>query len=187
MSDEIFEFELEAVMPAETRSVSNRANHLGGFVDLSTLKATSEDGLLPPPAPTPMLFDRRGPDRRSLGLVPEPIERVRADRRDEERRTSPRVPRRLWIVDSLEGGVPRVFEGEIGLGGASFNTAFPPLSEELEIRFRVPDHDEEVKIPAKICWVQPIGEDNHVHVKFTDVPLKHELAIARYLDDAFSL
>ena len=45
MSDEIFEFELEAVKPAETRSVSNRANHLGGFVDLSTLKATSEDGL----------------------------------------------------------------------------------------------------------------------------------------------
>lgn len=169
MSDEIFDFEVE-----------------GGFVDLSTLRASSDDGLLPPPAPTPLLFDRRGPDRRTLGLVPEPIERMRKDRRGEERRASPRVPRRLWIVDSLEGGVPRVFEGEIGIGGASFNTAFPPLSEQLEICFRVPDHDEELKIPATVLAVDPIGEDNHVHVKFTDLALKHELAIARYLDDAFS-
>ena len=154
----------------------------GGFIDLSELHATSDDGLLPPPAPTPLLWDRRGPERRTLGLVPEPIER-KSDRREEERRVSPRVPRRLWVVDPEEGGVPKVFEGEVGLGGASWSTAFPPLAKEVEVRFRVPEHDEEVKVPATIARIQLAGEDMRVQVVFTDLPLKHELAIAKYLDD----
>jgi hypothetical protein len=153
-----------------------------GFIDVSELRASSDDGMLPPPSPTPMLYDRRALERRTLGLVPEPIER-KSDRRDEERRDSPRVPRRLWVVDSNEGGVPKVFDGEVGLGGASWNTAFPPMSEYFEVRFRVPEYEEEVKLPAKVCRVVTQGEDNRVQVVFTDLPLRHELALARYLDD----
>ena len=153
-----------------------------GFIDVSALHASSDDGMLPPPRPTPILYDRRGEERRTLGLVPEPIERSR-ERRDEERRDSPRVPRRLWVVDAHEGGVPKVFDGEVGLGGASWNTAFPPLSETFEVRFRVPEYEEEMKLPAKLSRVVAQGNDNRVQVTFTDLPLRHELALARYLDD----
>ena len=138
--------------------------------------------MLPPPSPTPILYDRRAMERRLLGLVPESIER-KTERRGEERRSSPRAPRRLWVVDSNEGGIPKVFEGEIGLGGASWNTAFPPMSEYFEVRFRVPDHEEEVKLAAKLARIVPMGDDNRVQVTFTDLPLRHELAMARYLDD----
>jgi hypothetical protein len=153
-----------------------------GFIDVGELHASSDDGMLPPPSPTPILYDRRAMERRAMGLVPEAIER-KSERREEERRSSPRVPRRLWVVDSNEAGVPKVFEGEVGLGGASWNTAFPPLSEHFEVRFRVPDHDEEVKLPARLARVVAMGDDNRVQVVFTDLPLRHELAIARYLDD----
>ena len=46
-----------------------------GFVDVGELSVESSDGVLPPPPPTPLLYDRRGAERRALGLVPEPLER----------------------------------------------------------------------------------------------------------------
>ena len=137
---------------------------------------------VPPPSPTPFLYDRREAERRELGKVPESIER-RSPRRVEERRSSPRVPRRLWVVDSVEGGVPKVYEGEIGLGGASWLAGYPPMAAEFEVRFRLPEHEEEVKAAVKIARVADVDGDTKVQVMFTDLPLRHELAIARYLDD----
>ena len=86
-------------------------------------------------------------------------------------------------MDSVEGGVPRVYEGEVGLGGASWTSGYPPLAEQFEVRFRVPEHDEEVKAAAKIARIAEVNGDTRVQVVFTDLPLRHELALARYLDD----
>lgn len=158
------------------------SDDIAGFVDVSELIVESSDGVLPPPSPTPILYDRRAAERRSLGLVPEALERKKA-RRTEERRASPRVPRRLWVVDHVEGGVPKVFEGEVGLGGASWSTGYPPLSEHLEVRFRVPEHEEVVSASARVARIAELNGDTRVQVIFTDLPLKHELALARYLDD----
>ncbi len=153
-----------------------------GFINIADLHASSDDGILPRASPSSMLSDRREMERRALGLVPEAIER-KSERREEDRRASPRVPLRLWVVNSDEGGVPNVFEGEVGLGGASWNTEFPPRSESFEVCFRVPEHEEELKLPAKLARIVPMGSDNRVRVVFTDLPLRHELALARYLDD----
>lgn len=153
-----------------------------GFLDVSEMQISSVDGLLPPPSPTQQLIDRRNTERRQLGLVPEAIER-KSTRRSEERRASPRVPRRLWVVDTVEGGVPRVFDGEVGLGGASWDTTYPPLSTKFEVRFRLPEHDQEVKAAAKVIRLLESEGDTRVQVVFTDLPLRHELALARYLDD----
>jgi hypothetical protein len=158
------------------------SDEFSGFVDVAELEISSTEGFLPPPSPTPILFDRRSVERRAMGLVPEPIER-KGNRRGEERRASPRVARRLWVVDSVEGGVPHVYEGEVGLGGASWATGFPPLAEKFEVRFRVPDHAEEVTASAKIIRDSAAGDETRVRVIFTDLPLRHELALARYLDD----
>ena len=69
------------------------------------------------------------------------------------------------------------------MGGASWSTGYPPMADQLEVRFRVPEHDEEVKASAKITRIAEINGDTRVQVIFTNLPLKHELALARYLDD----
>ncbi len=126
--------------------------------------------------------DRRSKiDRRHLKLVPEPLERFAERRVGEERRTSPRAPLRLWVVDPGESGVPTVYEGEISLGGASWWTRYPPLAAEVDIHFRLPEGYEH-KTRAKVLRVLDDGGDHRVQVKFTDLPVKAELALARYLE-----
>jgi hypothetical protein len=130
--------------------------------------------------------DRRSRiDRRRLNLVPEALERF-AERRADERRTSPRVPQRLWVVDPNEHGVPQVHEGEIGLGGASWWTRYPPLAERVDVHFRLPDGFE-FRTRAHVLRVLDDGEDHRVQVRFTDVGLKDELALARYLESRVRL
>lgn len=128
-----------------------------------------------------MTRDRRSRiDRRRLNLVPEPLERY-SERRGDERRTSPRVSQRLWVVDPNESGVPQVHEGEIGLGGASWWTRYPPLAERVDVHFRLPDGFE-FRTRARVLRVLDDGDDHRVQVRFTDVSLKDELALARYLE-----
>lgn len=126
--------------------------------------------------------DRRSNiDRRHLKLVPEPLERFSERRGMEERRTSPRAPVRLWVVDPGESGVPTVYEGEVSLGGASWWTRYPPLAAEVDIHFRLPEGFE-LKTRARVLRVMDDGADHRVQVKFTDLPVKSELALARYLE-----
>ena len=120
-------------------------------------------------------------DRRHLNLVPEPLERYAERRLGEERRTSPRAAARLWVVDPGESGVPTVYEGEVSLGGASWWTRYPPLAAEVDIHFRLPEGFE-LKARAKVLRVLDDGGDHRVQVKFTDLPVKGELALARYLE-----
>ena len=126
--------------------------------------------------------DRRSKiDRRHLKLVAEPLERFAERRVDEERRTSPRAPLRLWVVDPGESGVPAVYEGEVSLGGASWWTRYPPLAAEVDIHFRLPEGFE-LKARARVLRIMDDGSDHRVQVKFTDLPVKGELALARYLE-----
>jgi PilZ domain-containing protein len=125
-------------------------------------------------------------DRRHLKLVPEPLERYAERRLGEERRMSPRAPLRLWVVDPGESGVPSVYEGEVGLGGASWWTRYPPLAAQVDIHFRLPEGFE-LKARAKVLRVLDDGDDHRVQVKFTDLPVKTELALARYLESKVRL
>ena len=86
-------------------------------------------------------------DRRHLNLVREPLERF-GERRGEERRTSPRVTQRLWVVDPNETGLPQVHEGEIGLGGASWWTRYPPLSDRVDSTSACPRASSSAPAPA---------------------------------------
>jgi hypothetical protein len=120
-------------------------------------------------------------ERRHLNLVPEPLERYSERRVGEERRASPRAPLRLWVVDPGESGVPTVHEGEVGLGGASWWTRYPPIAPEVDIHFRLPEGFE-TRAHARVLGILEDGADHRVQVKFTDLPLKVELALARYLE-----
>ncbi len=118
--------------------------------------------------------DRRRADRRRFDALGEPLER-KQDRRDDERREAPRALRRVWVVDPLEPGIPQAFEGELSLKGASFDTLYPPLSDQIELCFRL--GPEEVHLPAKVERVQ----DTRVTVLF-DNTVELELKLARWLD-----
>lgn len=129
-----------------------------------------------------MPYDRREKERRNDKRVTEAISRQRPDRRDEERRDSPRVPQRLWVKDPAESGLFHVFDGEVSLGGASWETPWPPLSNHIEVRFRIPELEDELCAPAHVIRTSPEDGDLKVQVQFKAMPLKHELALARYLE-----
>ena len=118
--------------------------------------------------------DRRQTERRRHDALGEPLER-KADRRGDERREAPRALRRVWLVDPLEPGIPQAFEGELSLKGASFDTLYPPLSDKVELCFRL--GPEEVHLPAKVERVQ----DTRVTVLF-DGNVELELKLARWLE-----
>lgn len=120
-------------------------------------------------------------DRRHLDLVAEPLERYIQRRVGEERRNSPRFPMRLWVADALEGGVPAVYEGEMSLGGASWWTRYPPIAPEVDVHFRLAELQEHTA-HARVLRVLEDGTDRRVQVQFTDMSLKTELALARYLE-----
>lgn len=129
-----------------------------------------------------MPYDRRLTDRRGDDILGEPIERLNKDRRDEDRRDSPRIPQRLWVKDPAESGLFHVFDGEVSLGGASWATPWPPLSDHIEVRFRIPELDGELCAPARVIRTTPENGDLKVQVVFKDLRLKQELALARYLE-----
>ncbi len=130
-----------------------------------------------------MPYDRRENERRNDNRVVEAISRHKADRREEDRRDSPRVPQRLWVKDPAESGLFHVFDGEVSLGGASWATAWPPLSNHVEVRFRIPDLEDELTAAAHVVRTAPEDGDLKVQVKFKTIGLKQELALARYLEN----
>jgi hypothetical protein len=129
-----------------------------------------------------MPYDRRERERRTDWRVTEPIERLNSDRREEDRRDSPRVPHRIWVKDPAESGLFHVFDGEVSLGGASWATSWPPLSDHIEVRFRIPDLEDELCAPARVVRTTPEDGDLKVQVEFKPMQLKQELALARYLE-----
>jgi len=129
-----------------------------------------------------MPYDRRECERRSDWRVFETLERKNSDRRAEERRDSPRVPHRIWVKDPAESGLFHVFDGEVGLGGASWATPWPPLSDHIEVRFRIPDLEAELCAGARVVRTSPEDGDLKVQVEFKPMGLKQELALARYLE-----
>jgi hypothetical protein len=131
-----------------------------------------------------MIADRRSHiDRRHLNLVKEPLERFAERRLEDERRASPRIGMRLWVVDPGESGVPTVYEGEVGLGGASWWTRYPPIAAELDVHFRLAEGTQ-LKARAHVLRVMEDDGDHRVQVKFTDLDTKGELALARYLEQS---
>jgi hypothetical protein len=125
---------------------------------------------------------RLGIDRRLRHLIPEPLARLTTERRDNERRDSPRVSHRFWVYsDGEAAGLSQVYEGTLGLGGVTFWTPFPPSSPRVEIGLRIYSWPEEFKAIGHV--VREMRDDGmvQVHVTFDELPIAQELALARYL------
>ncbi len=102
---------------------------------------------------------------------------------DDERRDSQRVPIHLLIRDAAAGGSFEPYDGNLALGGVWFDSFHPPVGSRVEVRFLVPGARDEVRALGEVLRVSREGARFGAHVKFVDIPLDAELAIARYLQD----
>ncbi len=102
--------------------------------------------------------------------------------RGDERRESPRVPMTFLVRDVVEGGGYLEREGDLSLGGIYWKGKNPPFGTKVEVRFRLPGVPAEVRAQGEIIRVMEKGRDLDFHVRFTDLDVADELAIARHLD-----
>jgi len=106
-------------------------------------------------------------------------EKERADRRD-----SRRVPIRLMIRDAALGGSFDERTGNLSLGGVYFAEKHPPFGTRVELRFLLPGRSGEIRAVGDILRVSREGGSFGAHVRFEELSLDDELAIARFLERA---
>ena len=100
----------------------------------------------------------------------------------DDRRISPRLPMQGLNVWTEEG--PRSGEGNVGLGGIFFRGRGEKLSSPtLTVGFKLPGNGAEVRAQGVVLEQTHDGETLSLRIRFTDLPLSSELAIARYIDD----
>jgi hypothetical protein len=98
-----------------------------------------------------------------------------------ERRESPRVPIRLGA--RLPGQAHfEAFEGDVSLGGARVDLEHPPFGNEMEIALPIPGEPVPLRVLADVLRVTGGGLTWRAHLRFREIPLRIEMAIARYLD-----
>ena len=104
-----------------------------------------------------------------------------ADSGEADRRDSTRVPIQLLVRDAGLGGSFEPYLGNLGIGGVYFEAFHPPVGSRVELRFLVPGAREEIRVAGEVVRVSREGARFGAHVKFVDIGLDAELAIARFL------
>lgn len=101
----------------------------------------------------------------------------------DDRRDSRRVEVELLVRDAALGGSFEPYRGDLGLGGVSFDAFHPPVGSRVELRFLVPGARQEIRAVGEVLRISREGPRFGAHVKFVEIPLEAELAIARYLQE----
>lgn len=99
----------------------------------------------------------------------------------DERRDSRRVEIDLLVRDVALGGSFEPFRGNVGIGGVYYEALHPPAGGSVDVRFLVPGATEEVRVGGEVLRVSREGSRFGAHVKFVEIPLEAELALARFL------
>jgi PilZ domain-containing protein len=98
----------------------------------------------------------------------------------DDRRDSQRVPFTFQVRERALGGSFEPREGNLSIGGVYFTGHHPPSGAVVELRFIVPGHDHEVSAVGEVIRVSRDDEKFGAHIRFTDIPLDCELALARF-------
>ncbi len=101
----------------------------------------------------------------------------------DDRRESQRVDVDLLVRDAALGGSFEPYHGNLALGGVWFDAFHPPVGSRVEIRFLVPGTKDEVRAVGEVLRISRDGARFGAHVKFVEIPLEAELAIARFLQE----
>ncbi|MFT3840265.1 MAG: PilZ domain-containing protein [Myxococcaceae bacterium] len=105
------------------------------------------------------------------------------ERKASDRRDSNRVPMTFLVRDVAAGAEYVERSGDLSLGGIFFKGKSPPFGTQVEVRFRLPGVPREVKAVGEIIRLKEAGSDLDFHVRFTELDVTSELAIAKHLDD----
>lgn len=100
----------------------------------------------------------------------------------DDRRDSARVPIRLLVRDPAVGGSFEERDGNLALGGVYFAEGHPPVGNRVEVRVLLPGTRVELRAVGEVLRVTREGGAFGAHVRFQDLPLEHELALARFLE-----
>lgn len=104
-----------------------------------------------------------------------------AEKSEADRRDSDRVSVQLMLRDAALGGSFEPAEGNLSLGGVFFDGLHPPVGSRFELRFLLPGGREEIRAVGEVLRVSREGSKFGAHVKFVEIPLDAEMAIARFL------
>lgn len=103
---------------------------------------------------------------------------------DDDRRDSPRIAMQFLVRDvGLPHGEWEEREGDLSLGGIYWRGKTAPHGTEVDVRFRLPGVPKEIRCRGEIIRVKAAGTTIDFHVRFTELDVQSELAIARALDD----
>jgi hypothetical protein len=103
---------------------------------------------------------------------------------DDDRRESPRIPMQFLVRDvGLPDGEWEEREGDLSLGGIYWRGKTAPHGTEVDVRFRLLGVPKEIRCRGEIIRVKAAGASIHFHVRFTELDVQSELAIAKALDD----
>lgn len=103
--------------------------------------------------------------------------------RGEDRRDSPRVPMRLRVRRAGGSEDFETRDGDLSLGGCAWHGAGLEAGARVEVRFSLPMLPDEVEATGEVLQVTHGPQGPAAHVRFVDLPVEAELAIARHLDD----
>jgi hypothetical protein len=101
----------------------------------------------------------------------------------DDRRDSPRVPMKFLLRDVAEGGSYVERDGDLSLGGIYWKGKYAPHGTDVEVRFRLQGIPKEIKAKGEIIRVLDRGNNIDFHVRFTELDVSSELAIAKYLSE----
>jgi hypothetical protein len=104
---------------------------------------------------------------------------------NDDRRDSPRVGMNFLIRDLGEKDAEwQEREGDLSLGGIYWKGKTPSHGTEVEVRFRLTGVPRELRAKGEIIRVlEQGGSSIDFHVRFTELDVESELAIAKFLDD----
>lgn len=76
-------------------------------------------------------------------------------------------------------------EGNLALGGFQWRGKPAPKSKVVDVRFRLPRYRRELRAKGEVIRVTGENGSSRFHIRFVDLDVKSELAIARFLDEVF--
>ena len=103
------------------------------------------------------------------------------EERAADRRESDRVPLSLSVRDVAADGPYEEHEGNIALGGFFYAARSPPGGDRVEVRVTLPGTEDVFTAVGEVLRISRDGELYGAHLRFVDVPLDAELALARWL------
>jgi hypothetical protein len=104
---------------------------------------------------------------------------VHTVQRPHDRRDSPRVPFRFLARCAVDGEAYEETRGDLSIGGVFWGTSHAPHGPEVEVRVVLPGEHDEILARGQIVGRREAG----LHIRFTALAHKDELAIARYIDE----